>query len=438
MFQNLLLTMSLSGSTIMILYLLSYPISKRFFPLAWRYQILKVAVIFYLIPFSECKYYVAGILKHLVPDLWKKIYSTPDFRAEYSIIVYGETLLFSSNVYKVISILIICGCIAIIIFSKSIIQNRREKDMYLTGSGKPINQDLEEIFSEIKRELNIKQHVRLICSEYCLSPMTCGILFPIVWFPIYKEDVDKASYQYMIRHELMHIKHHDILIKYLSLLVIALHWFNPLSFLLYYEISCIGEMCCDSNVLEGQAEDACKEYGELLLQIATRKTTSDRKSLFMNMASTKNSKIIQRRIREMTTKKRNKTILSIASTIVICMAGAITSFAYEAPRTLTVSSTSEFSLDNKFLDEKGNSDQIFSSRYFIDKAGIISEITEQNSPERVLCKHDYSIPGTLRNHKKNSDGSCVVTDYDALQCSICGSVKAGEVTYVGTYTKCPH
>ncbi len=430
--------MSLSGSTIMILYLLSYPISKRFFPLAWRYQILKVAVIFYLIPFSECKYYVAGILKHLVPDLWKKIYSTPDFRAEYSIIVYGETLLFSSNVYKVISILIICGCIAIIIFSKSIIQNRREKDMYLTGSGKPINQDLEEIFSEIKRELNIKQHVRLICSEYCVSPMTCGILFPIVWFPIYKEDVDKASYQYMIRHELMHIKHHDILIKYLSLLVIALHWFNPLSFLLYYEISCIGEMCCDSNVLEGQAEDACKEYGELLLQIATRKTTSDRKSLFMNMASTKNSKIIQRRIREMTTKKRNKTILSIASTIVICMAGAITSFAYEAPRTVTTNITTDLSLDSEFSEEKENSSKIIFDRYFIDSTGIISEIEELNSFNKALCKHDYSIPGTFRNHKKNSDGSCTVTNYDALKCSLCGSVLVNEVISTTTYTKCPH
>ncbi len=406
--------------------------------MAWRYQILKVAVIFYLIPFSECKYYVAGILKHLVPDLWKKIYSTPDFRAEYSIIVYGETLLFSSNVYKVISILIICGCIAIIIFSKSIIQNRREKNIYLTGSGKPINQDLEEIFSEIKRELNIKQHVRLICSEYCLSPMTCGILFPIVWFPIYKEDVDKASYQYMIRHELMHIKHHDILIKYLSLLVIALHWFNPLSFLLYYEISCIGEMCCDSNVLEGQAEDACKEYGELLLQIATRKTTSDRKSLFMNMASTKNSKIIQRRIREMTTKKRNKTILSIASTIVICMAGAITSFAYEAPRTVTTNITTDLSLDSEFSEEKENSSKIIFDRYFIDSTGIISEIEELNSFNKALCKHDYSIPGTFRNHKKNSDGSCTVTNYDALKCSLCGSVLVNEVISTTTYTKCPH
>ncbi len=406
--------------------------------MAWRYQILKVAVIFYLIPFSECKYYVAGILKHLVPDLWKKIYSTPDFRAEYSIIVYGETLLFSSNVYKVISILIICGCIAIIIFSKSIIQNRREKNIYLTGSGKPINQDLEEIFSEIKRELNIKQHVRLICSEYCLSPMTCGILFPIVWFPIYKKDVDKASYQYMIRHELMHIKHHDILIKYLSLLVIALHWFNPLSFLLYYEISCIGEMCCDSNVLEGQAEDACKEYGELLLQIATRKTTSDRKSLFMNMASTKNSKIIQRRIREMTTKKRNKTILSIASTIVICMAGAITSFAYEAPRTVTTNITTDLSLDSEFSEEKENSSKIIFDRYFIDSTGIISEIEELNSFNKALCKHDYSIPGTFRNHKKNSDGSCTVTNYDALKCSLCGSVLVNEVISTTTYTKCPH
>lgn len=268
--------------------------------------------------------------------------------------------------------------------------------------------------------------------------MTCGILFPIVWFPIYKEDVDKASYQYMIRHELMHIKHHDILIKYLSLLVIALHWFNPLSFLLYYEISCIGEMCCDSNVLEGQAEDACKEYGELLLQIATRKTTSDRKSLFMNMASTKNSKIIQRRIREMTTKKRNKTVLSIASTIVICMAGAITSFAYEAPRTVTTNITTDLSLDSEFSEEKENSSKIIFDRYFIDSTGIISEIEELNSFNKALCKHDYSIPGTFKNHKKNSDGSCTVTNYDALKCSLCGSVLVNEVISTTTYTKCPH
>lgn len=348
-------------------------------------------------------------------------------------------MLFSLKVYKVICILIICGCIAIITFSKSIIQNHKEKHIYLTGSGSSIRQDLQDIFSEIKNELNIKQQVRLICSEYCLSPMTCGILFPIVWFPIYKEAVDKTPYQYMIKHELMHIKHNDILIKYLSLLVIALHWFNPLSFLLYYEISCIGEMYCDSGVLEGQGEDACKEYGELLLQIATRKTKNDRKSLFMNMAGTKNSKIIKRRIREMTTKKRNKTILSIASTIVISMAGAITSFAYEAPRTVTVNTSSEFLLDSKFGKQQEGLDEILFDRYFTNNTGIISEIKEPNSSdERALCKHDYSIDGIYSTHKKNTDGSCIVREYDALQCCFCGSVKVGDLISTTTYVKCPH
>ena len=66
----------------------------------------------------------------------------------------------------------------------------------------------------------------------------------------------------------------------------------------------------------------------------------------------------------MTTKKRNKTILSIASTIVICMAGAITSFAYEAPRTLTVNSLSDFSLNSEFLEETETSNKTLSDKYF--------------------------------------------------------------------------
>lgn len=140
----------------------------------------------------------------------------------------------------------------------------------------------------------------------------------------------------------------------------------------------------------------------------------------------------------MTTKKRNKTILSIASTIVICMAGAITSFAYEAPRTVTTNITTDLSLDSEFSEEKENSSKIIFDRYFIDSTGIISEIEELNSFNKALCKHDYSIPGTFRNHKKNSDGSCTVTNYDALKCSLCGSVLVNEVISTTTYTKCPH
>lgn len=51
MLTNFLLIMSLSGSVILLLYILLSPIAKRYFSLAWRYRILKIALAFYLIPF---------------------------------------------------------------------------------------------------------------------------------------------------------------------------------------------------------------------------------------------------------------------------------------------------------------------------------------------------------------------------------------------------
>lgn len=51
-FHNILLVMSLSGSVTVLSYILIYPIAKRYFSFACRYWILKIALAFYLIPFS--------------------------------------------------------------------------------------------------------------------------------------------------------------------------------------------------------------------------------------------------------------------------------------------------------------------------------------------------------------------------------------------------
>ena len=59
-------------------------------------------------------------------------------------------------------------------------------------------------------------------------------------------------YEYMFRHELVHIKHHDLFIKYIGLLVMAVHWYNPLAYVMFHEISVISEMYCDSIVIGGK------------------------------------------------------------------------------------------------------------------------------------------------------------------------------------------
>lgn len=68
--------------------------------------------------------------------------------------------------------------------------------------------------------------------------MTTGILFPIIFLPFEDEEtLNERSCYYIIKHELLHIKHNDFLIQFIGMVVIAVHWFNPLSYILYYELT---------------------------------------------------------------------------------------------------------------------------------------------------------------------------------------------------------
>ena len=48
------------------------------------------------------------------------------------------------------------------------------------------------------------------------------------------------------------------------------------------------------------------------------------------------------------------------------------------------------------------------------------------------------IDTKLSQHKKKSDGSCVVTIYYAKKCSSCGFYTLGDIYSQTTYAKCPH
>ena len=59
-FKNMFFVMSVSGTVVFIFYMLLFPLFERYFSLKWRYRILKLAMMFFLVPFPLCKYYVWG------------------------------------------------------------------------------------------------------------------------------------------------------------------------------------------------------------------------------------------------------------------------------------------------------------------------------------------------------------------------------------------
>lgn len=437
--QNFLFNMSLSGNMVFILYILTYPLTKRFFSLEWRYRILKIAIAFYLIPISLCKYFILNVLRRCFPLLWEKIsHIIVNMDSKYIIIVSQDFMKLSSRVCYMLVVFLIIAIVAFTIIREQTIQYRKWKSVCMIGSEKPTNME-QEIFYKIKNEMGIKKKVELICSEYCTSPMTSGILSSILILPRRAEKTNENNYEYMLRHELVHIKHHDLLIKYIGLLVLAVHWYNPFVYIMFHEISVISEMYCDSIVIGGKGEEECRKYGDLILKLAVQNKFANKRQFFIGMTDSRDKWVYKRRILEMKRAKKYKAVLPVVMTIVICVAGGITTFAYDSPQIIYTDTGYDFDADADFSIETAEECTALPSDYFFAADnGKIYDLSKVEENSRILCNHDFSIHGTLNEHKKDGNGGCVIKSYEAWICSICSAVKTGELKSTVTYKPCPH
>lgn len=222
-------------------------------------------MLFFLIPFPLCKYYVWGFFYDhfsFIREIARQ-YESPVMNTDYIIVVNRDSILLSPKVQSIYVAVLFFVSISFFILWKQITQYGKMKQICYLDAGEAAERKLQEIFFEKKAMLNIKRNVKLICSEYCESPVTIGVLSPTILFPAWDQDhrIEDELCEYMLTHELVHMKHNDVLIKLTALLVMAIHWFNPFAYLLVGELSCISEMYCDSVVMEGKGEKERSKYG---------------------------------------------------------------------------------------------------------------------------------------------------------------------------------
>ena len=87
MFSNPLIIMSLTGSAVFLLYLLAYPLEKKYFSLKWRYRLLKIAAVFYLLPLPWFKYQIIEAVSFFFPKFreWGNPVEIINMKYSYSI-----------------------------------------------------------------------------------------------------------------------------------------------------------------------------------------------------------------------------------------------------------------------------------------------------------------------------------------------------------------
>ena len=98
---------------------------------------------------------------------------------------------------------------------------------------------------------------RMVATPLVRSPMVAGTLHPVLLTPT---GTAPNGADYMLAHELTHIKRHDVAKKLLFTLACAVHWYNPVVWLLAARAGRDIEEACDAETLCGRDADCRAAY----------------------------------------------------------------------------------------------------------------------------------------------------------------------------------
>ena len=183
----------------------------------------------------------------------------------------------------------------------------------------PVGNDFTENWlcvHQQRRRISIRQSGRFS------APLTYGVVHPVILMPMSTKWENTDSLEYVLTHEYVHIRRFDSIRKLVLIVVLCVHWFNPLVWVMYVLANRDIELSCDEAVVHLFGENAKAAYARAL--ISMEETRSGLTPLCNNFS--KNG--IEERIIAIMKIKRT-TVFSFIMTGLI-VAGTATMFATSA------------------------------------------------------------------------------------------------------------
>lgn len=156
-------------------------------------------------------------------------------------------------------------------------------------------------------------------AEALPSPFVMGFFSPVIYIP---KGLSNEEREYVLKHERVHIKRCDHIVKLLAFGVLALHWFNPLCWLAFVLMSRDMEMSCDERVLRDGS--SIKVYGNALVSMATAAHFPSPGPISFGEVG------VKRRVKNILSWKKPAIWITVIS-VILCI-GTVSVFATDAKR----------------------------------------------------------------------------------------------------------
>lgn len=146
------------------------------------------------------------------------------------------------------------------------------------------------------------------------KPVLVGIFHPAVILPDKKYEDTKL--RNILMHEITHMKRHDIFVKWLLIIVGAVHWFNPLVYLVRKEMNKACELACDESVIKEFDMSEMKDYGETLIAVAADSV----RRIPLTISMVEDKKILKERLGAIMKYKKYPKRTVIAASVILVVA----------------------------------------------------------------------------------------------------------------------
>ena len=277
----------------------------------------------------------------------------------------------------------------------------------------------------------------------------------------------ETEIEFILGHELMHIKRKDNLLKLLMIVLNAFNWFHPFFYIVKRSLYHWIEVACDEELIASFSKEKKKEYKNLMFKILLEEFDAMPQQC-LSYFSGRDKTTLKRRIYAiMKTKSKVGVMGKIFATTcvgVMVLGGSALAKNLDGPVNMLFSDKVDFVEEENltvYLEgEKIESDTLqyhdFDSQKFISEiiAGEVAPINleenaqyyavfENGTIEEIIAsnngaRHSHNpVPATIKKHIKNKDGSCKTTYYDGAKCS-CGQIWKYSIIDEETHKVCPH
>lgn len=439
--MNIEICMTLTGSVIILFYLMLKPWKGEYISAVHYQWVLRIALIFYILPFQMVKYPVRNALKSLnLGKLDAGVYHYSNLEYKY----INKAFYYSETFHRELKLFIWVTSIGFLLLLATLKYIRFKR---LAGSMEPVrDQKVLQAVASVKEQIKLHRKVKVFYSDWINISFTVGTFEPLVILG--GSDMRSDKLEVILKHELMHVKNLDNMFQHLSLLALAINWYNPLCYYMFWEMRRLDEEACDYRVAEQMEKDERETYRDLILEGAVYED-----KLFGKMftGDKNSSEDVHERIKMIMKYKRydkkskiRTIIFMMSAAICVFSAASFSVLAYERPTVIIESETqlnetidvafSAEDVSNAYLDVNYEAFKS-SDKIFIGGNGNIYPIYDETSIQRG-CSHQWES-GTMAEHSKSGSG-CTVKVYKAQKCSKCDTIIKGELISTHTFTSCPH